>query len=46
VDSAELRSRIGTAVQRTLPLLAMHLRLGDELAAAAVVPAFARPDAF
>jgi len=46
VDSAELRSRIDTAVQRTLPLLAMHLRLGDELAAAAVVPAFARPDAF
>jgi len=46
VDSAELRSRIGTAVQRTLPLLAMHLRLDDELAAAAAVPAFARPDAF
>jgi len=45
VDSAELRSRIGTAVQRTLPLLAMHLRLDDELAAAAAVPAFARPDA-
>jgi len=46
VDSPELRSRIDTAVQRTLPLLAMHLRLDEELAGAAAVPAFARPDAF
>jgi FMN reductase len=46
VESAELRSRIDTAVQRTLPLLAMHLRLDGELAGAAAVPAFARPDAF
>jgi len=46
VDSSELRSRIGTAVQRTLPLLAMHLRLDAELAGAATVPAFARPDTF
>jgi FMN reductase len=46
VDSPELRSRIDTAVQRTLPLLAMHLRLDGELAGAAAVPAFARPDAF
>jgi len=46
VSSPELRTRIDTAVQRTLPLLAMHLRLDDELAAAAAVPAFARPDAF
>jgi FMN reductase len=46
VDSPELRARIDTAVQRTLPLLAMHLRLDDELAGAAAVPAFARPDAF
>ena len=45
VDSPELRTRIDTAIQRTLPLLAMHLRLDGELAAAAV-PAFARPDAF
>jgi FMN reductase len=46
VSSPELRSRIETAVQRTLPLLAMHLRLDDELAGAATVPSFARPDAF
>jgi FMN reductase len=46
VDSPELRSRIDTAIQRTLPLLAMHLRLDGELADAAAVPAFARPDAF
>lgn len=46
VESPELRSRIETAVQRTLPLLAMHLRLDEELAGAATVPAFARPDAF
>ncbi len=44
VDSPELRSRIDTAIQRTLPLLAMHLRLDGELAGA--VPAFARPDVF
>lgn len=46
VDSQELRSRIDTAIQRTLPLLAMHLRLDGELAGPAAVPAFARPDAF
>ena len=46
VDSPELRARIDTAVQRTLPLLARHLRLEDELAGAVSVPAFARPDAF
>jgi len=47
VTSPGLRSRIETAVQRTLPLLATHLRLDHEWAgAAAVVPAFARPDAF
>ena len=46
VDSPELRARIDTAVQRTLPLLARHLRLDDELAGAVSVPAFARPDAF
>jgi len=46
VSSPELRARIETAVQRTLPLLAMHLRLDEELAGAATVPAFARPDAF
>jgi FMN reductase len=46
VDSAELRTRIDTAVQRTLPLLALHLRLDDGVAGAAAVPAFARPDAF
>jgi FMN reductase len=46
VESPELRSRIETAVQRTLPLLAMHLRLDEALAGAASVPAFARPDAF
>jgi FMN reductase len=46
VDSPELRARIDTAVQRTLPLLARHLRLDDELTGAVSVPAFARPDAF
>ena len=46
VDSPELRTRIDTAITRTLPLLAMHLRLDAELAGAAAVPAFARPDAF
>lgn len=46
VDSPELRTRIDTAVKRTLPLLAMHLRLDDALAGAAAVPVFARPDAF
>jgi FMN reductase len=46
VESPELRTRIETAVQRTLPLLALHLRLGEELAGTATVPAFARPDAF
>lgn len=46
VDSPELRSRIDTAIQRTLPLLAMHLRLEGELPGAAGVPAFARPDVF
>jgi len=45
VESPELTSRIETAVQRTLPLLALHLRLDPDLAATAV-PAFARPDAF
>lgn len=45
VESPELRARIGTAVQRTLPLLARDLRLDEELVVAAV-PAFARPDAF
>ena len=45
VGSPELRSRIDTAVQRTLPLLAVHLRLDGD-AAASAVPAFARPDAF
>jgi FMN reductase len=46
VESPELRARIATTVQRTLPLLAMHLRGDAELAGAVAVPAFARPDAF
>ena len=46
VTSPGLRSRIDTAVRRTLPLLATHLRLDHEGAGGAVVPfAFARPDA-
>ena len=45
VTSPGLRSRIDTAVQRTLPLLATHLRLDHAAAGAAVTP-FARPDAF
>ncbi|HEU0205956.1 MAG TPA: FMN reductase [Pseudolysinimonas sp.] len=46
VDSPELRSRIDTAITRTLPLLAMHLRFDGEFAGSAAVPAFARPDTF
>jgi len=46
VDSPELRARIDTAVQRTLPLLAAHLGLDREWAGETAVPAFARPDAF
>ena len=46
VKSPELRSRIETAVQRTLPLLATHLRLDAALVGASSVPGFARPDAF
>lgn len=46
VDSPELQARIDTAVQRTLPLLAAHLRLDREWAGETAVPAFARPDAF
>jgi FMN reductase len=46
VDSPELRARIDTAVQRSLPLLAAHLRIDHELVGAAAVPAFVRPDVF
>lgn len=46
VESPGLRSRIETAVQRTLPLLSSHLRLDAALAGAALAPAFARPDTF
>jgi FMN reductase len=47
VESPQLRERIDTAVQRTLPLLAGHSGFGGWVQGVEpVVPSFARPDGF